>query len=60
MAMIEVLAEKILQAITSRREDYNDTRENEAHIAGLKQALAIAVGIDEAHRLLNARGDSYW
>lgn len=53
-------AERIAQAIASRREDYEDSRENEAHINGLKQALAIAIGIDEAHAFLSARGESYW
>lgn len=52
--------QKIIQAIKSRREDYEDTRENEAYIRGLKGALGIVCGIDRAHALLTAIGESYW
>lgn len=55
----EQFAERVCRAIKTRREQYEDSRENEAHIAGLRHALVIALGHEHANRLLGEWGEHY-
>lgn len=50
-------AQKILREIRTRR-NRDDTHENEAHISGLKRALELYLGTDEARQYLTDNGES--
>lgn len=52
------VTQRIISEIGTIRARHADTRTNEAFISGLRRALALAVGEDDARRALIAAGEA--
>jgi hypothetical protein len=50
--------DRVMRDITSLRETLPDTRENYSYISGMKRALALYMGSDEARQYLSDNGES--